>query len=614
MVSRRNFFTMLILLLILVFMFMFSGVLKQELNEYGTNSRAEQGVQRAELHERYELLSDKLSKEAKILSYQRIQGKDYEESNLDKRVIFLGKSDTDVAKVVASWCRYVKRPMISYNTLSGLEKLDTEKLPEAIIVDGEVINWEKETQTLIELTKKGACVIFARMPAAKEIKQNAALSDMCGIKEVYSEDIAIDGIRLFPEFFVGTEEEYMDGPGKENRQDLDLMLPWYVTGEGTKTYMMGLVKDRSWKNEKLPSMVWRHAYGEGKVFCIVGDYLTKETGIGFLTACMGEKDSYDLYPVINAQNLVLTNYGGFADENAQALENLYDRRQIPFFRDVVWSATIAMTERSKDKISLLVAPQMDYTDDMEPAQNMLIYYLRLLNEGYGEAGMTTSQKSSLPLSEKLAKDKVYWQSEAADYVVQSAYLEEPEQASEVTRLLPDVKTVVVDKANGEPVSYLEGNLTCQMATSDALTYTFSDDLAMKSYETALGYSNIVMDMSLVSHPKSGDYSGFSRTTSSNVITYWKQFNGFAKTTLSESDVRIRRFFALDYQDGRTGNEITLHVDGFDEQAFFILKLNRDEISEVSGAQVTNLKNGFYLLDVSEPDVVIKVKERQLYYR
>jgi hypothetical protein len=71
--------------------------------------------------------------------------------------------------------------------------------------------------------------------------------------------------------------------------------------------------------------------------------------------------------------------------------------------------------------------------------------------------------------------------------------------------------------------------------------------------------------------------------------------------------------ALDYHDSKKGNEITLHVDGFDEQAFFILKLNRDVIDEVTGAEVTDLKDGFYLLDVSQEDVVITVKERKLFY-
>ena len=614
MVSKRNFFTMLTLLLIMIFMFMFSSVLKQELNEYGTNSHAQGNVETGTLKKEYDVLTERLSGEARALSYQSISKEEFGKGDLDKRIIFLSRSgENPVADVVASWCSYMKRPMISYYSLQGLEDMEPETLPEVIIVDGERVSWDLETDNLLRLAEQGACVIFARMPTPKQIRSNEGLKKLTGIKDVYSDNIAIDGIRLFPGFLIGNEEEYMDGPGKENRQDMDLMIPWYVTAEGTKTYVMGLVKDQSRKSEYLPSLVWRHACGEGKIFCIVGDYLTKETGIGFLTACMGEKDSYDIYPVINAQNLVLANYGGFCDENGETLENIYDQRQIALFRDVVWSSMISMTERSDDKISLMISPQMDYSDDKEPVANMLIYYLRLLNEGYGEAGMTTKQFSSLPLAQKLGRDLVYWQREASDYAVQSVWMESADQYEEVKSVLPDLKTVVTDRAEGEPVTYWEGNVTYQMATSDALTHTFLEDLYLKSYETALGYSNIVMDLSKVSHPTEGDFSDFSRKTSSNVISFWKQYSGFSKTTLSESDARIRRFFALDYRDDRKENEITLHVDGFDEQAFFILKLNRDEIDEVTGATITDLKNGFFLLDVSQEDVVIKVKERQLFY-
>ncbi|MBR6476901.1 MAG: DUF2194 domain-containing protein [Lachnospiraceae bacterium] len=614
MVSRRNFFTMLTLLMIMVFMFMFSSVLKQVLNEYGTNSYAEADLDVDTLRQRYDVLSDKLSKEAMALSNQPMTSDVFEEGDQDKRVLFLSKkSDNEVGQVVASWCEYMKRPMITYYTVKGLGDVDFSKLPEVIIADGEFINWDMDGEILCQLASKGTCIIFARMPRAKEIERNPLIMELMGIKEVYSESIAIDGIRLFPGFFVGTEEEYAYSPKDEGRQDLNLMLPWYVTGEGSKVYMMGVVNDRSRKSEDLPSIVWRHAYGSGKVFCICGDYLTKESGIGFITACMGEKDSYDIYPVINAQNLVLANYGGFSDENAEKLDSIYDQRQVALFRDIVWPNVVSMTERTKDKISLMVSPQMDYDDDKEPEEDLLIYYLRLLNEGYGEAGLSSKQLSKLPVADKLGRDRVFWQREASDYTLQSLYLDDQSLYPEVQKNLPELRTVVVDKSQAAPVSYLDGNVTCQVATSDALTYTFSEDLLMKSYETALGYSNVVMDMSLVSYPAKDDFSEFSRKTSSNLITYWKQFSGFEKTTLSQSDERIRRFFALDYYDGRKGEEISLHVDGFDGQAFFILKLNRDVIDEVTGATIKDLKNGFYLLDVSQEDVVIKVKERWLYY-
>ena len=614
MVSRRNFFTMIILLLIMIFMFMFSSVLKHMLNEYGTNAHAQADIDEKALKEEYDNLTEKLSEKASILSYTAVTKENYKEGENDKRVIFLSrKGENEVAQVVESWCSYVKRPMISYNTLKGLDAIPSSQLPEVIIVDGENVNWDLETDALQNLVRNGICVIFARMPKAKQLKYNEKLREMMGIKDIYSESIAIDGIRLFPGFFVGTEEEYIDGPGKEDRQDLNLTIPWYVTGENAKVYMMGIVNDRSRKSQYFPSLLWRHVYGQGKVFCICGDYLTKESGIGFLTACLAEKDAYDIYPVINAQNLVLANYGGFTDENGEILEGIYDQRQVALFRDVVCPSIIALTEQSKDKISLMITPQMDYTDELEPEEELLTFYLRLLNEGYGEAGLSTTQVSSLPLKEKIGMDRVYWQKEAADYVLQTLYLDQLEEYEEAKAIIPDLKTVVIDKAEGVPVCYLDDEVTCQMTTSDVMTHTFSEDIALKSLETALGYSNVVMDMFQVSHPNGDDFADFSRKTSSNLLTFWKPYAGFAKTTLSESDARIRRFMALDYHDSKKGNEITLHVDGFDEQAFFILKLNRDVIDEVTGAEVTDLKDGFYLLDVSQEDVVITVKERKLFY-
>lgn len=611
MVSRRNLFTMIILLLIMIFMFMFSSVIKQEFNEYGINSYVEDTQTVERLKQTYEERKALLAQKAHGLD-DRIDEAILSGEKQDKRTIFLSRNkDTEVAKVVATWCEYSKRPLISYSTLQGLEKLDASKFPEVIIVDGENVNWDGDTASLCALADKGVCVIFVRMPLPKELKNNESLCKLTGIQEIYSENIAIDGIWLFPGFFVGNEEQYKDGPNSEDRMDLDLKIPWYVVGEGSKTYIMGMVDDRSQKNENLPSIVWRHAYGTGKVFCINGDYVSDETGIGYLTACLADKDSYDVYPIINAQNMVFANYGGFTDENGDLLEAIYDQRQVDMFRDVVWPNMVSMTERTSNKISMMASFQLDYEDNLLPVADQLVYYLRLLKEGAGEAGISTKQFSSLSLAQKLRLDLLYWQAEAGNYALQAAYLDDVGKYGELKESLRDLRTIIVDKSEGNPVSYLDDGVTCQMATSNGLIHTFTDDMNLKSIQTALGYSNIVLDMSLVSHPSDMDFAEFSRDFTSNVLTFWRQFEGFAKTTVSESDLRIRRYLALDYDDERIGNEIHLHVDGFDEEAFFILKLNRDELDKVTGAEIKDLKNGFYLLEVSQEDVVITVKERRL---
>ena len=610
MVSRRNFVSIVILLLIMIFMFMFSVVLKQRLNDYGTNSYAEDMEEVQRFRQEHDALNRKFEQEATIITEE-----DKNQQLRDHRVLFLSnEGNSDVAETVKAWCLYEKHPLMTLSTFKGMEDEELDGLPGIIVVDGLSFNWDQEVNTLYALAANGACVIFARMPAPGVVAKNARLRSLTGIKDIYSENIAIDGVRLFPGFFVGNEESYQDSPENAGRQDLDLMIPWYVTGEGSKTYMMGIVNDRTRKSEYLPALVWRFTCGMGQVFCINGEYVTRDTGIGFLTACLADRDSYDLYPIINAQNVVLASYGGFCDENGEALNEIYDQRQIALFRDIVWPSLVSMEEKTGAKMTLMASPQLDYTDDKEPVKGQLIYYLRLLNEGYGEAGISTAQLSSIPLTEKLEKDLTYWRSEALDYALQAAYLEKPEHYNTVKEALPELRTVVVPAQDGMPVSYLDDVVTCQMATSSALHHTFSEDMDLKAYETALGYSNVVLDMAQVSFPEEQDWADFSRNSSRNLITYWKQFSGFDQTTISESDARIRRFLALDYTDYRTDGEIHLHVDHFDKQAFFILKLSVGEIDEVQGAELTDLKHDFYLLHVKEADVVITLKEHKLLIR
>ena len=73
----------------MIFMFMFSSVLKQVLNEYGTNSYANVEIDADALRGRYDELNDKLSKVAMALSNQPMTSVTFEEGDQDKRVLYL---------------------------------------------------------------------------------------------------------------------------------------------------------------------------------------------------------------------------------------------------------------------------------------------------------------------------------------------------------------------------------------------------------------------------------------------------------------------------------------------------------------------------------------------
>ncbi len=75
--------------------------------------------------------------------------------------------------------------------------------------------------------------------------------DFLGIYKVVSEKTKLTGVKLFEGLLLGGEVVYETPKEKEEkeRQDLQLEIPWYQVGSGTKTYMVGLL-DHS-KQEKL---------------------------------------------------------------------------------------------------------------------------------------------------------------------------------------------------------------------------------------------------------------------------------------------------------------------------------------------------------------------------
>ena len=599
MVSRRNFFTIMILLAVMVFMFMFVSVIKQQFNKFDLN---ENGMDRSDgekLLENYENLQEAL---------QSVEA-------VPETVIYLtGESESPVDRVVESWGEYTKQAVQTRTTLSGLSRWKN-KLPKTVIVNGEGLSLEQEADILMEFAQKGVCVIFATLPEPKVIENSDTLLKLMGITNVYSDSVWLDSMHLFPGFLIGSEAIYEGESGGRSREDKEFQVPWYMVGEGTKTYMMGVIDDSTLKNQFMPTILWRNSVGEGNVFCINGEFMHHDFGVGLLTACLAQAESYYVYPVVNAQNLVLAKYSGFSEENSGVLRELYNQSQISFFRDTVWPTVTAMNESTAAKVSLMAAPQTEYRAGKSPQEGMLVYYLRLLKEGGGEAGITTWRLSGISLEEKLEQDKSYWNREADNYEIRSAFLEDTEEIGAIREKLPDVRTVVSISDSGMPIEYLDENLTVQRATNQGVEYEFLDDFANKSYETALGYSCIVLDMTLAAYPDPAmEWNVYAKKVTSNLSTHWKAYRGFDQTTVSESDSRIRRFFALDFSSVREGDTVRLHVDGLVDRAYFVLKLHGEYPAETTEVPFEDLGNGFYLLEITSPDSRIELERDQRFIK
>lgn len=600
MVSKRKFFSIAIMMFVLFFLFQFSMVLRDSKNTYDINSS---------------LTKKKADGENQWTPSDSVTG-------ADSSVVFVGNKAGDMGTAVSRWCTYAKRKLISCKSVSTY-KSDDKNLPEMMILESEKYADGDNLTTLETLEKKGVIIVFGCLENAKNIQNNKALMKFLGIQKVVAEETHLAGVKLFEGLLLGGEVTYNTSKDKEEkkRQDLELDVPWYQVGSGTKTYMVGLLDEKTGKNvenEDLPTIIWRNGIDYGSVFAVVGDYMKDSTALGLLDGMRAEALQYTIYPIVNAQNLSMVNFPVFADENNTEMLKLYSQSVTGIARDIMWPALISVVEKSDMKMTCFIQPQADYTDDIEPKSGNLEFYLKQMKEQSAEAGISLEYQKLDKAEDKITKDTEFFETEKINYRFGAAFAKEKDLKGILkdtdSGLLGDVGTLVCDYTENQPVvSYYSDSVTLQTVTSDGMNYAYSDDIRMRSIQTALGYTNVMLDMYDIFWPqeKTDRWEVMQKRFSSNLLTYWKNFRDFDSTTLSESNARIRTFLNLAYSQSREDNTITLQTS--EAGSWFILRTHGEEIDEIDGGSQTEIEADAYLICAEDTTVKIRLKEQELYY-
>lgn len=608
MVSRRNYLTIAMMFVILLFMFQFTGVMKEQLSEYESNEYADDTT----------------------TSFQRSDAFLAEQTSADAcEVIYVGEAGGAEESVVKTWCSYRKRTFFCSSSLALLDSLQDDAL-QVLVVDGSKVTSEEEVAVLRREAQMGVTVIFATLPQSSVIREYRDLRELLGIRAVIADEIPLAGMHLFSGFLLGGEEIYeVAEPGEEERQDMNPSVPWYTTGAGTKTYMVGTLSDETIeqtvdneiraqyagmeeeaaKNSLLPAILWRNSVDTAKIFCVNGDYLADISAVGILDAMMGEAYDYDIYPVINAQNLVIADLPAFVSENEEEMQKRYSQSAQAVYQEIVWPSLTSIASRTGAKMTCMMTPQFTYTDEEEPDGENVTYYLKRLKEEHAEAGLSADSREGIPLSEKIKQDQTFWQTYAPSYRFLSLYADGVKSIGEESALPAEIRTVALGSGASEAVGYLNENVTLQPSTSSGIRHTFLDDFKVKCMETALGYSNITLDLYSVTYPEGDEdsWEKISKKIAANLGTYWKAYEAFDATTLTESDVRIRRFLALDYKQQRTDNVIILSLEHREDAAWFLLRLHGEEVTEVAGGSFEEVEDGIYLILAEEDEVSVEVQ-------
>lgn len=606
MVSKRNFFSITIMMFVLLFLFQFSMVIRDRQNTYDVNSnfttRQKDGKN---------VWKNKQIDPVAVRTTDR------------SYALFVGDSSSDMATAVSRWCIYAKWDMAQCRNLEDYQEND-KALPGMLILESEKYALGDNLEKLEKLEQKGVIIVFGCLENPKNIEKNQELMDFLGIYKVVSEKTKLTGVKLFEGLLLGGEVVYETPKEKEEkeRQDLQLEIPWYQVGSGTKTYMVGLLDHSNQKtqveNEDLPTILWRNGIKGGSVFCIVGDYMKDSTALGLLNGMITEASEYYIYPVVNAQNLSMINFPAFADENDEEMMKLYSQSVTGMTRDIMWPSLVSIVEKGKLKMTCFMQPQADYEDGIEPDTKDMIFYLKQMKEQEAEVGLSLEYKNAGSLREKLDQDADFFQKSDSSYKYGAAFAEERDLDTITglmnTELLKNVSTLVCEYTEKEPVvSYCTDSVTLQSVTSDGMNYSYSDDIRMRSIQSSLAYTNVMLNMHDIFWPqqKTDRWQIMQKHFSSNILTYWKKFTGFDSMTLSESNTRIRTFLNLDFSESRTENEITLETS--EKGSWFLLRTHGEEIAEIEGGTEKKIEDGTYLIQAQDTTVKIQIKTSGLHY-
>ena len=606
MVSRRKFFSIAIMMFVLLFLFQFSMVLRDRQNTYDVNSN----------------LAPKQNDGKNVWKNEELDPASV--GTTDRRyVLFVGDSSSDMAEAVSRWCTYAKWDIAKCSSMEKFKE-NNKNLPGILILESEKYALDDNLKKIEELEQKGVIIVFGCLENAENIEKNQELQDFLGIYKIVSKKTELTGAKLFEGLLLGGEVIYETPEDKDerDRQDLQLNVPWYQVGSGTKTYMVGLLDQSKQKetveNEELPTLIWRNGIRNGSIFCVVGDYMKDSTALGLLDGMVAEASSYYIYPVVNAQNLSMINFPVFADENNEQMMELYSQSITGMARDIMWPSLISIVEKGGLKMTCFMQPQTNYEDGIEPTSKDLVFYLKQMKEQNAEAGLSLQYKNVESLKDKLNQDAEFFRKADSSYKYGAAYTEEKDldtvKALMNTELMKNVSTLVCEYTEDEPViSYCTDSVTLQSVISDGMNYTYSDDIRMRSIQSSLGYTNVMLNMQKIFWPerKKDRWQIMQKRFSSNLLTYWKNFTGFDSTTLSESNTRTRTFLNLDFSETRTDDEIILKTS--ESGSWFILRTHGEEIEEIEGGTQKKLEDNVYLIQAQDTTVKIQVKTAGLHY-
>lgn len=592
-ISKSNFIVISTVMITILLLFQFSNISANYVSKSMYNQNAEEHVS---------------------ISSTQILDREVLELPENYNTAIIGSPRNQEANIAEEWCIYTKR---TYQRFMNLREFiaNPSSYCTMIILNSISVCTKKDVDILYHQSKLGINIILTSLPNTTFIRSSEKFKRLIGIRGVYQATYRISGMTLYDGFLLG---------GKTTYKKLEKSVPYFRLRSGTKTYITGYIKrqkELNIKNEDLPPLLWRNQTEDSFVFVVNCDFFQDHTGLGMLSAMLSEAMPYNIYPIVNAQNVVCQNFPYLSNENSDKTAEHYYYTSKALCENVLWPDMVSILNATEEKFSGMIAPKLEYSNkEHNVSTDSISFYFDQNEKISGDLGLSGDQMENLARYE----DKIKYDTEAMAKLtphykftvfspgnmpefIYKKYLGEKGQDS----ILSSIRTLITKKGlDTNPIISFYDNKILQMTTTiDGFSHKDVEDLYLKSIETALGYSSVYLDFTRAIYPtkRGDDWTRLSNNLSRYLSTYWRTFRkGFDQVTVSESDKKARRFLALDYYSKREKDSIQLNIVNIKESASFLLCLNDEKVVSVKGAEYIEMERGKYVINTSSDKVLIEV--------
>jgi len=601
MLTRRNFFVILIMFLVVFLMFMLVDISAGYLTRHQYNPQADVPVT---IHAGHAYTHEMLNMAATIT--------DLPQGAVDNPWVAIIAADEHSVNVLnmREWCMYNR---FRYQVFTQLPEPAQLADCHVILFDDPIAD-AAQLPTLQAYALQGNDMIFTRLPTYQELQAAPELADFYGIQGFVQEQLPINGLYIFDEFFVGGERIYgLKDIYGDTDADIPATVPWYDLRAGYLMFIQAVAQDGSIDYMDLPGLLWRTYTGNANVFVVNTDIFQGKNLPGLLTACMAQMRAYYVYPVVNAQTISVVDFPMLAQENAETMAALYSRGAEALGRDVLWPGIVKILKNYNSAFNFFMAPQLDYADGTQPTGTLLSFYRQEIEQQSGMLGLSMQQHSTATLETICAENAAFLEKEMPEYRFTAACVTGEQLAQlagkeELPAPLGSATLLMTDMAENQPLMrFINGRTLAVSFTTDGFIHESMDDLRLLCIENALGMNNQKVEMGKAFYPAAGEDWNTLNLLWSRGDTFQKPYHGFDNVTVYGLEEKARTFLSVDYEYGMENGVFCLDVTNGVKNASFVLRLADYAIQKVEGGSCKQLSDTAYLLQPEEGSMFLTLK-------